>query len=233
MKNINIQMVFKELPYSLLYFLIGSFSGYFTSYILFNFDKNLLETILNIWLRRILFGINFFESNNYVFWFILNNVIAMLLVVVAIILIITHIAKTPDYIITKKFRSLEKRRPKIVLSGLYMIPLGALLLNGFLLSLFIGYVWLSFGFNNFLTSLLLLLPHGIVELTALFLASSLGLTYLKILKPLILKERWEECGKIGKNLLISKTTLFIAVIIIILVVFGGFMEGTLSLIILR
>lgn len=162
------------------------------------------------------------------FWFILNNIIALLVVIVASLLILNHVSKTPEFAITKKLKFLEKRRPKIMLTGLYMVPLGALLVNSFLISLFITYVFLNFGFERFFTVVLLLLPHGITEVFALILASSLGLAYLKILSDLILKGKWKFCSKTLKELIGSRVTLLIIIFVIILVIFGGLIEGSLG-----
>jgi uncharacterized membrane protein SpoIIM required for sporulation len=226
MEKFNFRLVLKQLPYSLLYLVIGSSFAVFVGYFLFNLDKKMFEFILTIWFKRVLFGAYLLGENSYTFWFILNNIVALFLVIVASIVIITHISKTPEFILTKKFKTLRKYRPKIILTGLYMVPVGASLLNGFIISLLLTYVLLNFGFGGFTEIVLLLLPHGINELIALLFASSLGLAYLKILSPLILKEKWELCRKIGRNLLKSRVTLFVVLIVVLLIVFSGFLEGS-------
>lgn len=228
MKKLTLGFVLEQMPRSFLYlisaFVIGTISGY----ILFYYNKQLFEHILNLWFKRILFGVGFF-GEYYGIWFIINNVVALMLVIVSTVLIMIHISKTPTFFITKRFRSLEKHRPKITLFGLYMVPVGALLINGFLISLFVTYVLLNSGFSSFVSIILLLLPHGVSELLALLFASSLGLAYLKILSPIILKKKWSLCTKTGKKLLTSRVTLLVIAIVAILVVFSGFIEGMLGL----
>lgn len=230
MKGLKLSFVLKHLPRAILYLLLGLFLGSFFSWLLFNFNKNFLEFVIAIWFKRILLGINLFGEYS-AFWFIFNNTFALLVVIFASWFILTHISKTPEFLITKRFKKLKKHRAKIILSGLYMIPLGALLINGFLISLFITYVFLNFGFDVFIRVVFLLLPHGITESFALLLASSLGLAYLKILSPYILKGRWELCSKELKKLLTSGCSLFIISLVIILIVFSGFLEGILSFLI--
>jgi uncharacterized membrane protein SpoIIM required for sporulation len=93
------------------------------------------------------------------------------------------------------------------------------------------YALLSVGFQYFKTLFLLLLPHGINEVFGLMLASSLGLAYLKVLKPYILKKQWKEAKKIGKQMLMSKTTLVIVILIALLIIFSGLLEGSLATVI--
>lgn len=227
MKKLTIRLVFNQLPRTFLYFIIGSLLGTLTGYILFYTNRELFEFVLTVWRKRIMLGVSFGAQPT--FWFILNNIIALSLVVVASILILLHISKTPTYLFTKKFRRFEKHRPKITLFGLYIIPVGALLVNSFLLSLFAMYVLLNFSFEKFVEVAYLLVPHGINELIALLLASSLGLSYLQILSPLILSKRWKKCVEVGKSLLRSNVTLFFVAVIAILIVFSGFLEGLLGL----
>lgn len=230
MKNLKLRFVLKQIPYSILYLLLGLFVGAISSYIFFSLNPYFLKFILGIWFRRILLGISLFEEYP-AFWFILNNTIALLVIIFASWFILTNISKTPEFLITKKFRRLKKHRGKIILSGLYIIPLGSLLINGFLISLFVTYVFLNFGFDVFAKTLLLLLPHGITESSALLLASSLGFSYLKILSPYILNSKWNLCSKKLKKLLFSRCSLFVIFLIIILVLFSGILEGILSFLI--
>jgi uncharacterized membrane protein SpoIIM required for sporulation len=109
-----------------------------------------------------------------------------------------------------------------------MIPLGALLINGFLVALLLAYTMLNFGFQNFEGLSLILLPHGINEILGLLFSSALGLSYLEVLKPYILSKRWDEAKKIGGQLLFSRTTAIVAVWIIILIIFSGFLEGSFA-----
>ena len=226
MLKITVGMVLKQMPRAFLYLIIGSLLGITIGFVLFYTNKPIFELILVIWSRKILFGAEFFGSENYSLWFIINNLIALLLVVTATIMILTHISKTPTFYVAKRFRKLEKHRPKITVFGLYIIPIGAVIINGFLISLFATYVLLIYEFGRFFDVMMLLLPHGIGELLALLLASSLGLAYLKILTPLILKKKWKSCIKTGEQLLKSRTTLFIVIAIIVLVIFSGLLEGS-------
>jgi uncharacterized membrane protein SpoIIM required for sporulation len=129
----------------------------------------------------------------------------------------------------KRFRSFEKRRPKIILSALYIIPIGALTINGFLLSLFSTYVLLNYGKEKFLFAILLTFPHGINEILALLFATSLVLAYLQILKPIILRGNLKLAVKKIKNLIASRVTIFFTILIILLVLFSGVLEGILTM----
>lgn len=226
------RMVVRQLTPSSLYFVIGSFLGVFSGLTLFVFNKDLLDFILTVWFKRILFGTTIF-GNQYTFWFVLNNIVVLLLIVVASILIMFLIMRKRKYISYDRFGIMEKQHPRITLLSLYVIPIGALMINGFLLSLFVFYVLFNYGFDKFVTSMLLLLPHGINEILALFLASSLALSYIKILSPLILARKWNSCRKVGKELLSSRVTLFIITLIAILVLFSGFIEGALTLFLIK
>ena len=224
----SVKSVVRQIPCSILFFVLGCTSGAFLSSFLFLVDKQLLAQILNLWSKRILFGLEIFQEN-YTFWFLLNNSIALIVISLASVLIAIYIFRTPTFLVSKKFRNVEKHRPKITLIGLYMVPILAPFLNGFFNTLFVFYILLAYGFKNLQTVLFLILPHGISEIIALLLASSLGLAYLKILKPLILKKKWKKCIKIGKKLVKTKTTVFFITLILILAILGSSVEGLIAL----
>jgi len=224
MKKLTYEFVTSQLPKVFLYFLLGSVAGFLLGCFLFNFSRPSYEFILTLWFKRLLFGVKFL-GNQYIFWFILNNFTAMLLAVAASLILLTQVAKRKTYLFANRFQNLEKRHPKITLFSLYMIPVGALIINGFLISLFLTFVLLN-DFDNFMSILLRLSPHGVGELLALFFAASLGLSYIKILSPLILSRRWNLCIKESKALFFSKVTIFFIFLIAVLVVFSGFLEGT-------
>lgn len=225
MKKLTHAYVMRQLPKIFLYFLIGSAAGFIFGYLLFNFSKPFYEFILTLWFKRLLFGAKF-VGNQYILWFILNNFAAMLLAIAAALVVLTQVARRKTYLFARRFKNLEKSHPKITLLSLYMIPIGALIINGFLISLFLTFVLLNSGFDNFASILLKLSPHGVGELFALFLATSLGLSYIKILSPLILSKRWELSIKESKKLFFSKVTIFYIFLIAVLVVFSGYLEGT-------
>jgi uncharacterized membrane protein SpoIIM required for sporulation len=149
----------------------------------------------------------------------------MILIVAGSVLILINVARTKKFFYANRFRSIERRHPQMTVKSLFMIPVGAMFINGFLISLFCTFVFLNSGYTKLLDLILLLLPHGINEILALFLASSLGLSYVKIMEPLILKKRWDEAIAVGKRMILSKVTLYVLIFIAILVVFGGFVEG--------
>jgi len=232
MRKFTLGFVLRQLPASLLYLTLGFVIGFYSGYFLFRLNKSFYESLLTVYSQRILLGVNFF-GNNYALWYILNNMIALMLIIVAIILIIIYRSKTPTFLLSEKIKILQKYRPKMLLTGLYMIPVGVPMVNGFLVSFFITYTLLNFGFNRLVMALFLILPHGMNELLALLFASSLGLAYLKILSPFILQGKWNVCTRTGKQLLGSRVTIFVVILICILVIFGGLLEGYLSGIIHR
>jgi hypothetical protein len=225
MKKLTHLSVIRQLPEVFLYFLMGSVAGFLFGYFLFNFNKSSYEFILTLWFKRLLFGVKF-VGNQYIFWFIINNFTAMLLAIAAALLILTQIARRKDYLFAKRFKFTEKRHPKITLFSLYMIPIGALIINGFLISLFLTFVLLNNGFDQLTLILLKLSPHGVGELLGLFLATSLGLCYIKILSHLILSKKWNLSIKESKKLFFSNVTIFYIFLIAVLVVFSGYLEGT-------
>jgi len=229
-KDFNVSVVLRKVPQAFLYYVIGSLAGVGFGFVLFNINKNFLEAVLNLWKKRLLFGVEFIGEGAYTFWFIINNLAVMLVVVVASVFILIQVSREPRGFKKrfKRFRRIEKRRPKITLFGLYMVPIGALLINGFLISMFATYIFLNYGLARFTEAVMLLVPHGINEIIALVLACSLGLSYLKIMKPLILKGRAKDAIKTGKLLLKTDTTFYIVVIILMLVIFSGFLEGVLG-----
>jgi hypothetical protein len=199
----------------------------FAGFLLFFSNKILYQKIINLFIKRTTFGVQYLGS--YKLWFILNNLVVTFLMITAVLLIMTIVLrKRRPTKFLKRFGRIEERRPKMTLLSLYMIPVGTLLINGFLITLLLIYTLLNFGFQKFETLFLFLLPHGVNEILALLFSSSLGLAYLEVLKPYILSRQWEEAKKIGKQLLLSKTTLMVAVWIALLIIFSGFIEGGLA-----
>lgn len=218
------RFVLRYLPRT-FFFLISSFLfGLLMGYLLFNFNKNVFESIINLWSSRVLIGFNLFGPS----WFMVNNLIAMALIVLAFMLIVYIYYKT------SKFRKFYRKRyhPKITLFGLYIIPFGALFINGFFTSLFSIYILLNFGLAKFATAVLFQYPHGINEMLALILASSLALAYIDIIRPFVLKDDWKNCIRKGKELIFSRTTLIFIILILLLIMFSGFIEGILAAVLL-
>jgi hypothetical protein len=233
MKSFRFADVIQEVPKSLLYYILGSVAGIAFAFLTFDVNKGALEFLLNLWSRRLLFGVELIGENWYPLWFIVNNLVVMVVVIAASVFILIQISRRPRGLSKRfrKFRNIEKRRPSITLLGLYIVPVGALIINGFLVSMFAAYVYLSYGIERLADALMLLIPHGINEIVALVLACSLGLSYLRIIKPYIMKGDQKKAIKVGKMLLKNRTTLYILVLITILVIFSGILEGILSLLI--
>lgn len=232
MKKLTFQFVFRQIPNALAYFFVSFLASIVLGFFIFSLKKSLYETILNLWFKRLLFGFNFFGKSNP-FWFTLNNIIVMLLIVLATALMVFLIMRRKPSGFSSRPRMMERRHPKITLASLYMIPIGALVINSFLIGFFLTYAFLNYGFNEFKTSVLLLVPHGINEMLALILATSLALAYIKILSPFVLSRRWDVCRKKVKELLLSNVTMFVVFLIILLTLFSGFVEGMLTLLITR
>jgi uncharacterized membrane protein SpoIIM required for sporulation len=226
MEELTVKQVFKQLPFAAACFFLSLIFGALFAFFLQNFNKEILEKILSLWSKRILLGVMILGEKFSIAWFILNNLIALLLIVVSCLLILLLPRSQIEF---KRFRSFEKRRPKIILSALYIIPIGALTINGFLLSLFSTYVLLNYGKEKFLFAILLTFPHGINEILALLFATSLVLAYLQILKPIILRGNLKLAVKKIKNLIASRVTIFFTILIILLVLFSGVLEGILTM----
>jgi hypothetical protein len=180
--------------------------------------------MIRFWSHRLLLGTQVLGP----FWFAVNNLMALLLLITASVLILVNVTKTPTFLLTRRFRALRRYRSRAILIGLYLVPVGALLINGFLLTLFLTWVWLDLGWPSAQLALTLIIPHGMAELFALILAASLGLAYLEILTPLVRAERWQAAAQMGKELLTSRTTLFIGAIILTQLIFSGLIEGALA-----
>ena len=229
MEKTYFKSIILQMRNSLAYFVIGALLGSGISSILFIIDKNLVEIIINAWLKRVTFGLKYF-GGNYKLWFITNNLVALLMIVVALVLIICMFIRRRNTGILF-FKRYEKENPRITLYSLYMIPIGALIINGALIFFFLTYILWSQGVENFSTALALMMPHGVNEFIALILVSSYGLVYIKMIKPFVLKRDWGSIKKTSKRLFFSQTTVVFIVIILILVVFSGVVEGSLSLLV--
>jgi len=227
MGKISISDVVKHLATSFFYFILGCSFGTFTGFLLFFWNKTIYQKIIDLFIKRITFGIEYLGS--YKLWFILNNLFVVLLMIISVLLIMSMVfRKRRPTKFLKRFQGVEENRPKVTLFSLYIIPIGALIINGFLITLLLVYTLLNLGFQEFQTLFIFLLPHGINEILGLLFSSALGLAYLEVLKPYILSKQWEEAKKIGKQLLLSKTTLIVVIFVAILIIFGGFLEGSLA-----
>jgi len=227
--------VVAQLPFSFLYFAVSSVIGFTTGLILFAANKEWLDYLIQLWIRRTTFGLQYFNGN-YKLWFITNNLAAILMIVVGILLLAVMIMRR-KYVARNsmqwKARMFEKHHPRVTLYSFYMLPVGALAINGFLISLFLSYSYLNFTTEKFLTSFLLLLPHGVSELLALFIASSLGFEFIKKMRPYIMSGEWPKAVVASKNLLHSRATIIIFIFIILLILFSGFIEGSLVSVIIK
>jgi hypothetical protein len=226
-KKFDVKFVFSQMPLTIVYFFIGSSLGTIISFLLFFLNREFLTFLLEIWFNRLRIGLEILGGHQTL-WFIINNIVALMLIILASVLIFSFVLrkkKAPKYF--KRFNNLERHNPKITLYSAYMIPIGALVINGFLVSLFLTYALFNYGIESAASALILMVPHGVNEIVALFIACSLGLAYLKIISPMIKKRQIDKSIKTGKSLLFSKTTLTFIVLIAILVVFSGFVEGVL------
>ena len=227
--------VVAQLPFSFLYFAVSSVAGFATGLVLSAANKEWLDYLIQLWIRRTTFGLEYFDGN-YKLWFIANNLVAMLMILVGIMLLAMMIMRR-KYVARNsmqwKARRFERNHPRVTLFSFYMLPIGALAINGFLISLFLSYSYLSFATEKFITSFLLLLPHGVSELLALFIASSLGLVFIKKMRPYILSGEWPKAVGASKNMLRSRATIIIVIFIILLILFSGFIEGSLISVIIK
>jgi len=228
MKKFDFDLVIEQIRNSLAYFLIGVLFGSSVASFLFLIDKKLIENILSAWFKRITFGLKYI--GDYKLWFILNNLVALLMIIAALILILDMFIRRRKFQIPY-FRKYERENSMITLYSLYMIPIGALVINGALISLFLTYVLLSSGFATFSTAFVLMMPHGVNEFVALVLASSYGLAYIHLIEPFVLKRNWNDIKRTSRQFFFSQTTYVFIVLILVLIVFGGFIEGMLSILI--
>jgi len=231
MERFDFGLIIMQMRNSLAYFLIGALFGSGFASFLFILDKKLLETVISVWLTRATFGLKYL-GGDYRLWFILNNFVAFLMIIVALVLLIGMFIKRRKFHVSY-FAKYEKSHPKITLYSLYMMPIGALVINGALISLFLTFILLNEGFAKFSTALTLMTPHGLYEFIALILASSYGLAYIQLIKPFILKRDWKSIKKTSRQIFYSQTSIVFIFMILILVVFGGIIEGTLSILIGR
>lgn len=225
MKKISVSDVAKNFGMAVIYFIVGGFIGTAIGFSLFYIDESLLARIIQLFSQRITFGEQY--VGNYKIWFILNNLVATFLIVASTVFMMSIFLRKRKPRFFNRFKNFEARRPKVTLYSLYIIPIGALIINGVLISILLTYGLLNFGYAAFIAAVLLIVPHGMTEILSLIFAASMGLAYLEVLKPYILKMRWNEAKKIGKQLLFSKTTLIFIIFIALLVVFSGILEGNL------
>jgi len=224
MKKFKLNYVLEFIPSTLAYLFYGFLSGVIFGFALFYIDKSLYQAILQTWFKRILFGAALLQKN-YILWFIANNLMALIFAIVGFVLLLIVISRRRRFT-SNRFAAFEKHNPKVTLFSLYMIPIGALFINSFLISILLTYVYLSEGFQKLMQIFVAIFPNGISEILALILASSLALSYIKIIRQLILKNKMKEAIKVGKELIFSKTSLYIFIFIVILVVFAAYLEGT-------
>lgn len=226
MRELSLSDVIKNFGISVFSFTAGLSFGVFFGFFLSIADKSLLQSMINFFVERTTFGEQYFGS--YKIWFIVNNLFALLLIVGSAVLMMSVFLrkKRPTYF--KKFRRFEETRPKVTLYSLYVIPIGALFINGAIVSLLLVYTLVNFGYKQFETVFILLTPHGATELLGLIFASSIVLAYLEVLKPYILNGRWDDAKKIGKRLLFSNVTLIVVFFIVLLIIFSGYIEGSFA-----
>ncbi|MFH0711357.1 MAG: hypothetical protein V1944_02155 [Candidatus Aenigmatarchaeota archaeon] len=223
MEKFDLGLVLRQLPKAVTYLIIGFILGATVGYFLFSISRASYEVILSSWFKRVMFGAKLL-NNQYVLWFIINNFVALILAIAGGVLIITNIGrKRAGY--SKRFQVFEKHHPKVTMFSLYMLPIGALLINSFLIAFFLMYVYLSRGYDQLIQSLSVLSLNGITEMLALVLAASLGLSYVKVLEPFIMKRKWKESIGLGKKVVWSKTSFYVFVLIAILIVFSAYAEG--------
>jgi len=226
MESFDFGLIIKQVRNSLAYFFIGIFFGSAISSFLFLLDENMLEKILNLWFERTTFGVKYF--GDYRIWFIANNLFALFMVIISLV-IITSIFLRKRKLHHSYFADYENKHPIVTLYSLYMMPVGALLINGAIVSLFLTTILLRDGMEKFSTALSLITPHGLYEFLALILVASYSLSYIQIIKPLVLKKDWKGIKKASKKIFFSNTSMVFIFMIVILVVFGGIIEGSLSL----
>ena len=227
MKDFGFPTVLNKLPLIFLLFVLGLSSGFVFGSIVFKFDREVYQILVEVWSKRVLFGANYL-GGNYGVWFILNNLMVMALLVGVSLLFMMFVLYRKKSFWVKKFGDREARHPKLILLSLYILVVGTVVMNGFMISLFLSGIFLQDGFQNLKLAIFILLPHGLSEVLALSLSSSLGLIYIEKLKPLILKRKFEDAVATAKLLLRMPTTKFTLALIIILVIFSGFLEGSLS-----
>lgn len=224
MERFTFGFVLGFVPKALKYLIYGFISGLVFGIFLFYVNKSLYQSLLQSWSNRLLFGVQLL-NNHYTTWFILNNLVAMITAIMGILLILLLI-KRRRHMKRNRFELFEKHHPRMTLLSLYMIPIGAVFINAFFVSILLTYVYLSSGYTELLRAVLILLPNGLNEILALLFASSLGLSYLKIIEPLILKGKWERTIDVSKKLVFSKTSLYFILFIVILIVFAAYLEGS-------
>ncbi|MBS3055232.1 MAG: stage II sporulation protein M [Candidatus Aenigmarchaeota archaeon] len=231
MNKFNFTFVVSLIPKVISYLTLGFVIGAICGYLLFYANRPFYEFILKSWFQRILFGAKYLD-NQYTLWFVINNFLALTLAIVGGMFLLMSIGRR-RFAFSNKFKSFERYHPKVTMFSLYMLPIGATFINSFLISLFLVFTYLSRGYDIFLLSVNALVPHGINEIFALILASSLGLSYVKILEPIIMKKRWEEAIKLGKQMVLSKTSFYVFLFIAILILFSAFLEGSKFLLLSR
>lgn len=225
MKGFSLSRVLRETPKVFLYYILGSIAGLAFGYLMFAADRSSLEALLNMWSKRLLLGIELGGGDWNALWFILNNLAVMLVVIGASVFILVQISRKP--LMIRKFKRFREP-PKMTMFGLYIVPIGAMVLNGFLIAMFASYIYLAYGIESFTSAVVLMIPHGINEILALTLACSLGIASINAIKPYVMKGQSEKAIKVGKSILRSKATFYILIIIATLIVFSGMVESLLS-----
>ena len=228
MKEISLSDVIKNFGISIFYYAVGSSLGVFVGFLLSAINKSFFQRVIQVLVERTTFGEQYVGS--YKLWFIINNFFVLFLIVASSVFMMNLVLRKrrPKYFNKfKRFERFEKNRPQVTMFSLYMIPIGALIINGALISLLLTYALTNFGYKQFEATFILLVPHGLSEVLALIFATSIGLAYLEVLKPYILSKKWDEARKIGRELLFSKVTLIVVFFIALLIIFSGYIEGSL------
>ena len=227
MEKFDFSLIVRQMGLSFACSIIGVMLGSGFASFLFIVDKDIIKIILSAWLKRVTFGVEYF-GGDYRLWFIVNNLIAFMMIVVSIVLLVSMFIKRRKMQISY-FKNYEEKHPLVTLYSLYMIPIGALIINSALVSLFLTFIFFDQGAASFSTAFTLMMPHGAYEFIALILTSSYGLAYIKMIKQFVLKKNWRAVVKTSKQIFFSQTSVIFIIMILILVVFGGIIEGSLSM----
>src|SRR3989344_1810080 len=96
MKDFGFPTVLNKLPLMIMLFVFGMTSGFAVGSIVFEFNREAFQTLVELWSKRILFGVNYL-GGNYSVWFILNNLFVMTLLVAISLLFMMFILHRKKY----------------------------------------------------------------------------------------------------------------------------------------
>lgn len=92
MEKFDFSFVVRFIPKIVTYLIVGFVVGAVVGFVMFFVNKDFYLLILTTWFKRILFGAKFLD-NQYVLWFVINNLAAMLLAIVGGVLLIITIGR--------------------------------------------------------------------------------------------------------------------------------------------